>query len=208
MTERRPWYAAIGRGALGLLLGVLFVGAPPAAADVGVVRVSPTVASPGQPVLLGVGCGFCARPTSFSISLVPIAEAPRPHPCQGSALCAPRAAAPPHDRPFVLLGRTRAGRALLPGADPPGSESHLRFQVPDVQPGRYAFVIFVPGRGRAARGMLIAQTTRNLLRVKPREPAARRAENGGAPTVRVAAATGIVALVIGAVLLMRRRGAA
>jgi hypothetical protein len=204
MTKRCPFCAAICRGVLGLLLGGLFLAAP-AAADVGVVGVSPTVASPGQPIVLRVGCGFCSRPTGFPISLVPFAQAPRPRPCHENALCSPRAAAPPRQDPFVFLGRTRGGRALLPGADPPGSESQLRFQVPNVQPGRYAFVIFVPGRGRDARGTLIAQTTRNLLRVQPREAAGRPSENGSAPTVRVAAATGIVALVIAAVLLMRRR---
>lgn len=202
---------------MGLLLGGLFVAAP-AAADVGVVAVSPTVATPGQPIVLRVGCGFCSRPTSFPISLVPVAQAPRPHACRialgkakahkVNALCAPRAESPPHRRPFVYLGRTRGGRALLPGADPPGSESRIRFQVPNVQPGRYAFVIFVPGHSRAARGMLIAETTRKLLRVQPHEAAVRDGDDGGEPSLRVAAVTGIVALVFAAFLLVRRRGTA
>jgi hypothetical protein len=194
---------------MGLLFAGLLVAAPPAAADIGVVGVSPTVASPGQQVVLRVGCGFCARGTGFAISLVPVAQAPRPRPCNRNALCAPQAAGPPRERPFVFLGRTRGGRALLPEAEPQGSESQLRFRTPNVQPGRYAFVIFSPERGRGARGVLIADTTGKLLRVQPSVASADSGGNGGGAPLRVAAFSGIVALTIAAVaLLMRRRAAA
>ena len=144
--------------ALGPLLAGLLIAASTASADTAVVGLSPKVARPGERVDLRVVCGACRRAdTSFPISLVPVAKAPPPHPCRvklkghmETGLCSPTAARPPSERPFVLLGSTSRGRRALPaGSWPPGSDSDLRFAVPEIEPGRYAFVIFCAECGRA-----------------------------------------------------------
>ena len=143
---------------------------------------------------LRVVCGACRRAdTSFPISLVPVAKAPPPHPCRvklkghmETGLCSPTAARPPSERPFVLLGGTDRGRRALPaGSWPPGSNSDLRFAVPEIEPGRYAFVIFCAECGRRSRGSLIADTSlprKNFLRIQPSEASVRTAGGGADPT--------------------------
>lgn len=153
----------------GVLLASLGLLAPtPATADVGVTGLSPKVSRPGEQVDLQIACGFCSPGERFPISLVPLARAPEPFPCRRNALCTPAATAPPRRDPFAYLGLTGPGRAL--GA---GTQSHLRFRLPDVEPGVYTFVIFCAGCYRGPRGSLIVDTTDSggLLRVR-RSPAA------------------------------------
>jgi hypothetical protein len=204
--------------ALGPLLAGLLIAASTASADTAVVGLSPKVARPGERVDLRVVCGACRRAdTSFPISLVPVAKAPPPHPCRvklkghmETGLCSPTAVRPPSERPFVLLGSTSRGRRALPaGSWPPGSNSDLRFAVPEIEPGRYAFVIFCAECGRRSRGSLIADTSLpgKLLRIQPSEASVRTAGGGADPTWWIVAGIGTVALVLAAGLLLRRRQA-
>jgi hypothetical protein len=64
-----------------------------------------------------------------------------------------------------------------------------------VPPGRYAFVIFIAGRGHGARGTLFAETTRKLLRVEPRGASVDPGGDASAPDFLAAAARTIVRLV-------------
>lgn len=161
-----------------LALGALLLPAP-ARADVGIEAVSRSSASPGERVTVRLGCGFCyppcrgpkgerhpegfqrgpcmldtkaKPPRSFGISIVPAGRAPESKPCERGALCPPRADRPPHLPPFTFLGQ-----ALPPpgGNDPEDGVPRylLRFEVPDLRPGRYAFLIYcgacLPGPGGA-----------------------------------------------------------
>jgi uncharacterized protein (DUF2141 family) len=64
-----------------------------------------------------------------------------------------------------------------------------------VPPGRYAFVIFIDGRGHGAPGTLFAETTRKLLRVEPRGASVDPGGDASAPDFLAAAARTIVRLV-------------
>lgn len=161
--QRRRAGAGAALGLLAATLGLLLWLAPPASADVGVERVSRESARPGDVVVVTVGCGFCfppcvgpvgdrhpqgyshgpcmlgtkkSPPASFPLSLVPLERAGRP----GDVI------------------RRRLGLALPPpGGNDPGSGEppryRLRFQVPDLPPGPYRFVIHCdtckPGRAVA-----------------------------------------------------------
>jgi hypothetical protein len=190
------------------LLAVLLIAAPAAMADVGVVSVDPKAAGPGEGVNLTVGCGACSAEASFPVSLVPVASAPRPHPCGENAICLPTAAVPPRESPFVFLGSTSGGRPLYSGADPVGSKSDLRFGVPELAPGRYAFVVFCASCVRGPRGSLLADTRPGqLLRILPSETSS-DSGGGGDATWWVVGGIAAIGLVIGGVLLLRRRRAA
>jgi hypothetical protein len=158
------------------LIGGVFLASmgllPPslASADVGVVGLHPKAAKPGERVDLRLGCGFCSPGARFPISLVPVAQAPRPYPCGENALCTPAAAAPPRRHPFVFLGRASGDRTIGAGRSSV-TESHLRFLIPNVKPGLYAFVIFCADCRRGPRGSLITATNDRgeLLRVHRRK---------------------------------------
>ena len=191
-----------------LLLAGLLVPASTASADIGVVGLNPHFARPGERVDLTVGCGACPADTSFPISLVPVEKSPRPHPCGENAVCYPTALRPPGEPPFVFLGTTSGGRALLPTVDPPGSKSDLRFAVPKIDAGRYAFVVFCADCVRGPRGSLLANTTPgNLLRILPSDAAMDSGGGGSGVTWWIVAGIGTVALVLAVVLLLRRRQA-
>lgn len=200
---------------LALLALVGLIATSTATADIGVVSVSPKVARPGEQVDVKVVCGFCRRAdASFPISLVPVAKVPPPHRCRVNlkgdmvdALCSPTAGRPPHQRPFDLLGSTSGGRASNPAGWPRGSISELRFAVPEIQPGRYAFVIFSARPGRRPGGSLIGDTLPGkLLRILPSEAPVRSA-GGGAEATLWAVGAGAVALLLAAGLLLRRQAA-
>ena len=193
--------------ALGPLLSGLLIAASTATADTTVVGLSPKVARPADQVDLRIGCGACPADATFPISLVPVAKAPRPYPCRDNALCTPTAPAPPRQRPFVFLGSTSGARALAPTVQPPGSDSRLRFPVPKIAPGVYAFVIFAVSR-RSPPGSLIADTgPGDLLQILPSETPAGSAGDGSDATLWIVAGIGTIALVLTAVLLLRRRRA-
>jgi hypothetical protein len=98
-------------------------------------------------------------PTAFPISLVPIEQAPEPHPCGPNALCSPQVAGAPRRAPFTYLGR-----ATPPSdADDPGtSGGHevprylLDFTIPNLPAGVYTYVIFCDVCGAGKGGSLIA----------------------------------------------------
>lgn len=159
--------------AVGLLASVAFMAAS-AHADVGVEKVSRSAGVPGDEVKLTVGCGFCfppcygphgdrsgvcmpdtkaLPPASFPISLVPIEKTPGPRPCGPNKLCSPQAAGPLRRSPFTFLGRA------TPPPDP--TQKHiprylLHFDIPDLRPGVYSFVIYCESCLRGRGGSLIA----------------------------------------------------
>src|SRR5262245_51057628 len=178
-----------------------------ATADTGVVGLSPKVTRPGERVILRVACGNCDAGASFPISLVPVAKAPQPYPCHANALCVRTAASPPRQRPYLFLGRTSGGKATAPAVQPAVSESHLRFTVPRIEPGVYAFVIFAVGR-QGPPGTLIADAgPGHLLRILRGETPAGSAGDGSNATLWIVAGIGAIALLVGTVLLLRRRPA-
>jgi hypothetical protein len=195
-------------GALGAVLTVLLIAAPTASADTGVVGVSPKAARPGEQVTLTVGCGGCAADARFPVSLVPVANAPRPHSCHGNAVCIPSAGHPPKNDPFVFLGSTSGGTAFLPGADPPGLKADLRFTVPAAQPGRYAFVLFAALRGGPKGGYLIADTRPGqILRILPTAASSDSGDDGDDAIWWIVGGIAAIGLALAAVLLLRRRRA-
>ena len=88
---------------------------------------------------------------------------------------------------------------------PPGSDSRLRFPVPKIEPGVYAFVIFAVSR-RGPPGSLITDTgPEDLLRILPSETPVGSAGDGSDATLWIVAGIGTIALVLATVLLLRRR---
>jgi hypothetical protein len=187
-----------------------------ATADIGVMSVKPKVLRPGEQVDLEVGCGWCRKPTSFPISLVPLAKAPQPHPCGmrlksgvKSGLCSPTASRPPREGPFVSLGCTRSSGAFSPSADPPGWKSDLRFSAPELAPGAYALVIFTAACGQDRRGSLVVDTTPGKLLWIARRDTPVRSGVGGVDTRSwIVGGAGAIALLLAAALQFRRRRAA
>jgi hypothetical protein len=142
---------------------------------------------------------------SFPVSLVPVAKAPRPHRCRGNAICFPIAARPPRASPFVFLGSTSGGTPMSPAADPPGSKSDLRFDVPEIGAGRYALVIFCAGCAQGPSASLIADTrSGQLLRILPRHAPSDSGDGGGA-TWWIVGGIAAIGLALAGVLLLRRR---
>jgi hypothetical protein len=113
-------------------------------------------------------------PTAFPISLVPIAKAPLPRPCGPRAVCAPVAAGVPKQSPYTYLGEATASpRNAETGAtghaEPP--RYRLEFEVPDLKPGTYAYVIYCDVCGRGGRGSLIAAPMTRSWRLRVLAPA-------------------------------------
>jgi hypothetical protein len=150
------WARTLPAIAGAILAGVaLLAGAHTAAADIAVTNVHPPVGTPGENVALRVGCGGCPpRGLRLPVSLVPVEDRPRPELCGQNAVCSARATSPPKRRPFTFLGRTsRSGQ--------------LRFAVPEVKPGAYAFVIYCASCYRGTDGSLISNDEQgDLLRVR------------------------------------------
>lgn len=179
--------------AIALLVSIATLATTPASAEaaVGVERVSRHAGMPGEEVELTLGCGFCfppckgepghrngpcmlgtkgaQPPASFPISLVPIEEAPKPHRCGPRALCSPHALGPPSRAPYTFLGEATPPAE---GTEQPGARQvpryTLDFEIPDLRPGVYAFVIFCDVCMEGKAGSLIASPgTRNWrLRVR------------------------------------------
>ena len=133
--------------------------APPASGDIGVTRVSPRHARPGERVTVSIRTGGSIRSPAralgpFPVSLVPLAEAPRPHACgtRTLALCLPASVGPPKAPPFVFLGQAKfakrqSNRSL--------GDFRLPFPVPALRPGTYVFVIYSGGAYPGTRGGLV-----------------------------------------------------
>jgi hypothetical protein len=164
---QRVWRRLLSAGLLAS--AVLFM-VSQADADIGVIGVKPNVGAPGQLVDLAVGCGGSRCPQQWPVSLFPSAQARRALApvCEGkhgpcSSPIAPRL---PRERPYVFLGwATRASPTSY------GQSYELRFRVPRVKPGAYAFVIFGDLRSPGPSGFLIADSTSpgKFLRVHPEQ---------------------------------------
>lgn len=152
---------------------VLAIVIPTARGAVGVESVSRRGGPAGAEVRVTLGCGFCfppckgkpghrngpcmlgtkaQPPRAFPLSLVPVGRAPEPHPCGPRSVCSPEAAAPPARGPYRYLGEAVAEPRQ--GSEPP--RYSLEFQIPDLPPGRYAYVIFCGVCNRGSGGSLIA----------------------------------------------------
>ena len=80
----------------------------------------------------------------------------------------------------------------------------LRFRIPSVEPGAYAFVIYCGDCYRGTRGSLIVDATRYLLHVRP-DSSVTSAATGGGESWWIAGGAALVLLGGGAVFLRRRR---
>jgi hypothetical protein len=196
---------------------------PPAAADIGVQKVTPKTGEPGTPAELSVGCGACLAvsvaqgpkhpPAALPIALVPLSDAPEPHRCHGNGFCSPTTHAKRlRQRPFVFLGVAKpqfTERQLGHWRASTGPQYRLRFQIPPVKPGDYTLVIFCGECYRGSRGGLIvdAVSHRALLRVERGDPSTSAKETGtGTSRLIVGGAAVLVLLAAGAVVSRRRDG--
>jgi hypothetical protein len=195
--------------ALGVALSLGLLAVAPAEADVGVAGVAPRAGAPGEPIEVSIGCGWCASssiggrrrpPAAFPVSLVPVARAPKPHPCKGGkALCGPFASRPPRHRPFAYLGKANPVFDLdHPPEDPRAANYRLRFRIPRVRPGPYAFVTYL-----GFSGGLAVDRTRYLLHVRRDSPVA-TAATGTGKGWWIAGGAALFLLAGGAVSLRRR----
>ncbi len=182
-----------------------------AAGDVGVVAQSTRVAKPGEMVQVRVACGFCDDGAEFPVSMVPLAQYPAPYPCGNNALCRPGTRKPPRRFPYVFLGKTES----VPAPAKWGSvraDSVIRFRTPEVEPGRYAFVVYCGPCMRGPKGSLITSgpnTKRGNLLVMAAartSPSAVAGESGGDGVGAWAWVSGALVLAFGLGLAMWQRG--
>jgi hypothetical protein len=179
-----------------------------ASAAVGVQGVSRHGGEPGTEVTLTLGCGFCyppckgpkgdrhpegfdrgpcmlgtkaEPPASFGVSLVPRSEAPEPHPCGPRAVCSPETPAPPRRDPYTLLGLA---------VPPPGGNNPehgdlprylLRFTIPELREGAYAYVIWCDACLGGKRGSLLSDPASRLWRLAVRRPGDAAAGSSASP---------------------------
>lgn len=173
-----------GLASAALLL--LFVA--PAQSDVGVEKTSRHGGEPGTAVTVTLGCGFCFPPCkgepghrkplpcmlgtredppeSFPISLVPLSKAPEPHRCGPNALRPPQSKAPPARAPYTYLGEAMAMAREQTGKSIP--RYSLDFEVPDLRPGLYTYVIWCDVCNRGKGGSLIANPGSRLWHLRIR----------------------------------------
>jgi hypothetical protein len=187
--------------------------APPATGDIAVVGVSPRHANPGEEANVSIGSGTSiSSPTGegpFSVSLVPLADTPKPHRCgsRAAAACLPAAVGPPREAPFVYLGQATRVKNQEKRYVPKlryVQEFRLHFQVPAVTPGRYSFVIFSARSYPGPRGGLIVDYSKDgskLLRVGRGSVGGDGGDGMGPLWFAVAAA--IVGITLGGVVLRR-----
>jgi hypothetical protein len=164
------------------VVAVLLLGGS-AAADVGIEAVSPAEGAPGDRVTVRVGCGFCYPPCEgpkgerhppgrehgacipgtrteppdhFPISLLPIGSVPRVLACQAPAACpAVKTSRLPERPPFTYIGAAvRRTKAPNSGGDIP--HYLLRFRIPDLKEGVYAYVLYCGACWQGAGGSLIS----------------------------------------------------
>jgi hypothetical protein len=174
-----------------------------AKADVAVKRVSPADGVPGLVSDLWVFCGGCSPGLRLGVSLVPVEHAPtRTWDAQLGAYTRPASLAPPRQSPYVFLGWTDASRgsALT-------ERRHLRFRIPNVEPGTYAFVIYCEPCTGGPRGSLIANTddVDELLRIGGPPARISNAGDSGREVWVLGTAAALVILAVGGGLLLFRR---
>lgn len=193
MHTKRPQIIAI------LAAALLALAATTAHADVGIEKASRHAGAPGTSVTLTLGCGFCFPPcvgpkgerhpkgfdhgpcmlgtkedppTSFGISLVPLAQAPQQHSCGTAPVCQPSTLGPPHRAPFTYLGL-----AVPPpgGNDPEHGDPPrylLDFTIPHLPPGTYTYEVWCDACAAGKRGTLIGAPRSRPWRLTVRAPAA------------------------------------
>jgi hypothetical protein len=195
-------------GVMVIAVSWLALNAPLVKGDIGVVGVSPRHANPGEAVNVSIASGAeISSPRGrgpFPVSLVPLADAPKPHRCstRAAALCLPAALGPPREAPFVYLGQAthveNQGKPYL-------QYFRLHFRVPTVAPGLYSFVIYSAGSYPGPRGglMIDYKDRSKLLRVD-RGSVGGDGGDGIAP-LWLAVAAAIVGITFGGVVLRRRR---
>jgi hypothetical protein len=167
-----------------------------ARADVGIETVSRGMGSPGEKVTVDVGCGFCyppcrgprgerhpagrehgacmlgnaaPPPRRFPISLIAMARVPRVLGCRHGYVCpAGMRARAPTRPPFHYLGA-----ATQPGDDARGLPRYvLRFAIPDLQPGLYAYALYCGVCWRGTGGGLISWPAASTWRLRVVDPPA------------------------------------
>lgn len=133
---------AIALTTLVATLALISALAATARADVGVTRVSPPVAIPGDWVVLTLGCGFCYPPC--------VGPAGHSHPAgyDHGACMLDTGRKPPDAFPISLVPSDPTS-GLIP-------RYLLGFRVPAVGAGHYTFVIFCAACNRGSGGSLVA----------------------------------------------------
>jgi hypothetical protein len=188
----------------GLVVSAVLVAPATARADIGITRVSPTSASPGQSVEVDIGCGWprgCGP--RLPVFLIAAGTAPEPRPCRMNsekAVCTPIRRGPPRERPYLFLGSaTKADGTTY------GQLYQLRFQGPNLRPGLYAFVVYAAYRRPRGSGALISSTGPGTsLRVR-REGNSTGSDANDSLTIWPIVAAGIAAILAAGIALRRRR---
>lgn len=210
---------------------LVLAAASPAQADVGVVSSSRAAGTPGDPVELTLGCGFCfppcvgepghrhapgdrhgpcildshrEPPASFLIWLTPLRHSLKPYVCGRGEGCEPGSSRPPHLPSFIYLGRAVP---IKNGGD----EGHgipryrLAFGVPEARLGRYKYVIFCDACIDGPRGSLTDSHTIAAGRLRVLTPIATAGAEGGGVGLRWIGAGALAAiLALGTGFLLRR----
>jgi hypothetical protein len=137
-----------------------------AAADIGIVRVAPTSARPGERVRVTAGGYLGMTHQRFLLVLMAAAQAPLPHSCRhGSAVCTPSFLPAALERaPFHLVGSITRWREIAPRGAQQGRAT-VRVRIPRVSSGRYVFALFCPSCTPGPKGSLIV-AEKLILRVR------------------------------------------
>jgi hypothetical protein len=146
--SRRP------RRAITLVMLVALVGASAAHGDIGIRKLTPTAAQPGEPITV-VAAGYLGpRPWQpMPVVMIPAKMAPKPRPVPGglgSPIARRGDLRPPRYR---IVGVVRNwGQRDETGVNGTGA---LRFRLPPVRPGRYVFALFCDACRSGPGGSLI-----------------------------------------------------
>lgn len=210
---------------------LLLAAAPAAPADVGIVSSSRAAGTPGDPVELTLGCGFCfppcvggpghrhpqgglhgicmldgrrEPPASFPIWLTPLTHSLKPYLCRPGESCEPESSRPPHLPSFIYLGR--AVPIAAGGREGHGIPRYrLTFGVPETRPGRYKYVIFCDACIDGPRGSLTESQTIAAGHLRVLTPIATAGAGGGGVGPGWIGAGALAAiLTLGTGLLLRR----
>ncbi|HEY0391639.1 MAG TPA: hypothetical protein VGC63_08020 [Solirubrobacterales bacterium] len=110
-------------------------------------------------------------PKEFPVSLVPIEQSPKLHRCGPNAVCPPQPRGAPRKAPYTYLGH-----ATPPADDGSSKEGKrvprylLHFEVPDLRPGVYTYVVFCDVCAPGKRGSLIANPKARPWRLRVLPP--------------------------------------
>jgi hypothetical protein len=198
---------------VGLVVAAVLITPARAPADIGITGQTPRSAFPGQTVEVDLGCGWPRGcPHAIPMSLIAAGKAPEPRSCgelerkglgpdlPKNALCSPMTRRPPRRRPYVFLGRaTKVEQTQY------AERYELRFQVPHLRPGSYAFVAFVPFRRPRGWGSLDSSVpSKKPLLVRP-ERHSLGPDSSDSLSSWLIVAAGVVAILAAGIVLRRRR---